>query len=283
MKILILGGDGMLGHQLLKSLTGRHEVCVTVRQELGAYQAYGLFNPKNTYDGVDVHSTHKLLGAVGGFKPNVIINAVGIVKQRPTAIESVPSLEVNSLLPHHLAVMAKAVNARLFHFSTDCVFSGRKGHYVEGDVADADDLYGRSKYLGEVSESHCFTLRTSIIGRELSRKTSLVEWYLSQLGEVNGYRNAVYSGFTTIEMANIVDMLITQYPDAHGVWHVSSDPINKYQLLLLLKKYFGVHSTIVPYDDYHCDRSLDSSRFRSAFRYCPPTWESMIKDLSMAS
>src|SRR5262249_32316179 len=132
------------------------------------------------------------------------------VKQRSEASAAIPSLEINSLLPHRLALVCAAAGARLVHLSTDCVFSGRKGAYTESDPPDADDLYGRSKYLGEVASPGCLTLRTSIIGRELSRKTGLLEWLLSQRGAtVKGFRSAIFSGFTTHEMGRIIERLLT--------------------------------------------------------------------------
>ncbi len=279
MRILILGGDGMLGHQLLKHLQIRHEVKVTLRQDLSLYSSFGLFNMENSYDSTDIRFLERLMEVLADFRPEAVINAVGIVKQRPTAKESIPSLEINSLLPHRLAVQCKAMGARLIHLSTDCIFSGRKGNYQESDPSDAEDLYGKTKYLGELHESHCLTLRTSIIGRELSRHTSLLDWFLAQHGTVKGFIKAIYTGFTTIEMARIIERMLLEFPEAHGVYQVSSDPINKYELLLLIKEKLGLDIEIIPDDVFCCDRSLDSSRFRSDFNYTPPSWPAMIEEL----
>lgn len=279
MRILILGGDGMLGHQLLKSLAQRHEVKVTLRQDLDAYSSYKLFNHDNAYVGIDVRSLERLTEVMADFSPEVVINAVGIVKQRPTAKESIPSLEINSLLPHRLSVLCKAVGARLIHLSTDCIFSGKKGNYQESDPSDAEDLYGKTKFLGETQDSHCLTLRTSIIGRELSRHTSLLDWFLAQTGLVKGFTKAIYTGFTTMEMSRIIEKMLLEYPDASGVYQVSSDPINKYELLLLIREKLGLDIEIVPDDVFCCDRSLDSSRFRAEFNYTPPSWTAMIEEL----
>jgi dTDP-4-dehydrorhamnose reductase len=279
MRILILGGDGMLGHQLLKHLQIRHDVKVTLRQDLSLYSSFGLFNRENSYDSTDIRSLERLIEVLADFRPEAVINAVGIVKQRPTAKESIPSLEINSLLPHRLAVQCKAMGARLIHLSTDCIFSGRKGNYQESDPSDAEDLYGKTKYLGELHESHCLTLRTSIIGRELSRHTSLLDWFLAQHGTVKGFTKAIYTGFTTIEMARIIERMLLEFPEAHGVYQVSSDPINKYELLLLIKEKLGLDIEIIPDDVFCCDRSLDSSRFRSDFNYTPPSWPAMIEEL----
>ncbi len=278
MKILILGGSGMLGHQLLGCLQPCHEVKVTLRQHLGYYSAHRMFHEGNSFGSVDVRSFERVQHIVREFGPDVVINAIGIVKQRASAKEIIPSLEINALLPHLLAQLCLAVDARLIHFSTDCVFSGRKGSYVESDPSDAEDIYGRTKYLGEVHEENCLTLRTSIIGRELSNHGSLLDWFLEQTGEIKGFRGAIYTGFTTLEMSRIVQRLITDYPKASGVYHVSSEPISKYELLLLIREAFGHRVNIVPDDEFHCDRSLDSSRFREEFSYFPPTWSEMMRE-----
>ena len=279
LRILILGGDGMLGHQLLKHFAGRHEARVTLRQDAYAYERYGIFGEQNSYFGIDIRSQARVLEVMADFRPEAVINAVGIVKQRPTAKESIPSLEINSLLPHRLAIMCKAAGMRLVHVSTDCVFSGRRGGYKENDLSDAEDLYGKSKYLGEVSDNGCITLRTSIIGLELSRKESLIEWFLAQRGPVNGFTRAIYTGFTTIEFSRVIEMLLVQHPVASGVYHVSSESISKYDLLQIIKRKAELPIEIVPDGAFHCDRSLDSTRFRREFDYTPPSWDAMVDEL----
>lgn len=279
MRILILGGDGMLGHQLLAYMKPRHDVKVTLRQDLATYRQYGLFDSGNSFAGIDIRSLERLVEVMADFRPEAVINAVGIVKQRSDAKESIPSLEINALLPHRLAVLCKGIGARLIHLSTDCVFSGKKGKYLERDPSDAEDLYGKTKYLGEVHEANSLTLRTSIIGRELSRHTSLLDWFLSRSGSVKGFTNAIYTGFTTLEMSRIIEKMLLEYPDASGVYQVSSDPINKYELLLLIREKLGLDIEIIPDDVFCCDRSLDSSRFRSDFNYTPPSWPAMIEEL----
>jgi len=279
MRVLILGGDGMLGHQLFKRLRPRHDVRVTLRKGLEAYGTYNVFDPGKTYGGVDVRTLERLEGVMTEFRPEAVVNCVGIVKQRDAASDSIASLEINSLFPHKLALLCKRLDARMIHFSTDCVFSGKKGNYKESDTSDAEDLYGRTKYLGEVFEPRCITLRTSIIGRELTRKQGLLEWFLSQKGPIRGFRKAIFSGFTTLEMGRIVEGLLVEYPKASGVYHVSSDPISKYDLLVLIKEKMALSVTIEPDDAYQCDRSLDSSRFRMEFQYSPPAWEEMVGEL----
>jgi dTDP-4-dehydrorhamnose reductase len=279
MHILILGGDGMLGHQLFKHLKSSHDVRVTLRKDLVAYKRFMLFSKENTYPGIDVRSPGKLAEVLTDFHPDAVVNAIGIVKQLPEASESIPSIEINALFPHRLALLCKDISARMIHLSTDCVFSGEKGNYREDDPSDAIDLYGKSKYLGEVNEQHCITLRTSMIGRELSHKKSLLEWFLAQKGSIKGFKKAIFSGFTTRELSRIIEMILTQHPYASGIYHVSSDPISKFDLLSLIKEGLNLPVEIIPDKSFVCDRSLDYSKFRQEFGYNPPTWEEMIKEL----
>jgi len=279
MRILILGGDGMLGHQLFKHLKPMHDVRVTLRKDLTAYKRFMQFGTENTYAGVDVSSMDKLAEVLTNFYPDAVVNAIGIVKQLLEANESIPSLEINALFPNRLALLCKNINARMIHLSTDCIFSGQKGNYVEADFSDAEDLYGRTKFLGEVTDSHCLTLRTSMIGQELSRKKSLLEWFLAQKKTVNGYKKVIFSGFTTLELSRVIEMIMVQYPAASGIYHVSSDPISKFDLLSLIKEGLKLPIEIIPDESFACDRSLDSSKFRQEFNYSPPSWEEMIDEL----
>ncbi|HEX7779895.1 MAG TPA: SDR family oxidoreductase, partial [Vicinamibacterales bacterium] len=274
MKILILGGDGMLGHELFRQLGERHEVRVTLRNALDTYRELGLFSVENAIDRVDVRDESRLGGAVSDFGPDVAINCVGIVKQRPDAKSPIPSIEINSLYPHKLLTLCASRGTRLLHFSTDCVFSGRTGGYRETDTPDPIDLYGQTKLLGELQDPPGLTLRTSIIGLELSRRAGLIEWFLAQRAKIRGFRRAVYTGFTTREMGRIVRRLLEQHDDLHGVWHVASAPINKYTLLVeLAKKLRRSDIEIAPDDTFACDRSLRADRFRAATGYVPPSWD----------
>lgn len=280
MRYLILGGDGMLGHQLYKRLRLSHETCVTLHGPEDAYRDLKLFDPAYSCYGIDARDAESISRVLGDLRPDVAINAVGIVKQRDEAEQPIPSIEVNALLPHRLAAACAKVNARLIHLSTDCVFSGRAGYYGESSMPDPVDLYGRSKLLGEVTGKGFTTLRTSMIGPELRRKTGLLEWFLRQHGAIKGYTRAVFSGFTTLELARIVERLSIEPARQHSLYHVSSAPISKYELLVLIKRRLGLEIDIVPDDAFVCDRSLDSSRFRTEFGYTPPSWETMIDELA---
>ncbi len=271
----------MLGHQLFKHLGADHDVRVTLRRELDAYRDVGLFQLDNAYAGIEAGDTEALLEATGDFHPEAVINGIGIVKQRDQAKASMPSLEINALLPHRLALLCKAIGARLIHMSTDCVFSGRTGNYREQNPSDAEDLYGKTKLLGELHDAHCVTLRTSIIGLELRRKAGLIEWFLSQQAGIRGFRRAIYTGFTTAEMARVVERVLLEHTGLHGVWHVASTPISKYELLgMLAEKIECTDVDIEPDDSFVCDRSLDGSRFTEATGYAAPSWDTMLDELA---
>ena len=279
MRILVLGGDGMLGHQLWVHLRNRHDIKATLRQNFEFYKKFNIFTAENSYFDVDVRSIDKLEKVFKEFEPQAIVNAIGIVKQRKSAQESITSIETNSLFPHRLAHICQTKNVKLIHLSTDCVFSGKKGHYCEEDAADAGDLYGRTKLLGEVYGEHCLTLRTSMIGPELHRKNSLLEWFLSQKEAVKGFKRAIFSGFTTFELSRIIEHLIVHFPKSYGLYHVAADPISKYDLLSMIKQSMKLSIQIEPETDFECDRSLDSSKFRNQFNYSPPSWHAMIDEL----
>lgn len=279
MRILVLGGDGMLGHELFTNLRTRHETRVTLRQPLAAYSARGLFTASNAFAGVDVRTQGHLEQVLREFNPDAVVNAVGIVPQRPESKQAIVSIEVNALVPHRVAIACRGT-ARLIHLSTDCVFSGDRGNYSEADRPDPVDLYGRSKLLGEVSDDGALTIRTSMIGRGLYRKTSLIDWFLAQRGKVQGYRRAIFSGLSTREIARVIGMLLEKHPQASGLYHLSAEPISKYELLARLRERVQGEAEIVPVEEPRIDRSLDSTRFRRVFGYQPPSWDAMLDELA---
>ena len=230
---------------------------------------------------MDATDFDTIMRAVAAVRPDVVVNGIGIIKQSPMAQDPVVSIAINSLFPHRLANLCCAAGTRLIHISTDCVFSGRKGSYTEQDVSDAEDLYGRTKFLGEVDAPGCLTLRTSIIGRELRTASGLVQWFLSNRGgRVHGYTHSIYSGFTTLALAEAIASVIERHPELSGVWQVASEPIDKYSLLLLLREVFGVSIEIEPYDDIWIDRSLNGARFREATGIVPPSWSDMARAMA---
>ena len=248
---------------------------------VASYGRYGIFDPARTVDGVDVANFDSLVDAVRRARPTVIVNAIGIVKQLEAAHDPVASISINSLLPHRLAALGAAAGARVVHVSTDCVFSGRKGAYTEGDQSDAEDLYGRSKYLGEIAGDNSLTLRTSVIGRELSGATGLVEWFLkNRNGAVKGFTRAIYSGVTTDAFAAALANVLTDHSHLSGVYQLASEPITKYALLCLLRDGYGTATSIEPEPEPVIDRSLNGARFRAATGYVAPSWHEMIAALA---
>jgi dTDP-4-dehydrorhamnose reductase len=278
-KVLILGGDGMLGHRLVQVFSPSHDVVTTVRKPSTGVVSSALAGSQ-IIAGVDVREAETWLAVLRDERPQVVVNAVGIVKQRPAAADSVESILVNSLFPQRLAEACRRTATRLIHYSTDCVFSGHRGDYRETDIPDPVDLYGRTKLVGEVGAPGCLTIRTSIIGLELANRTGLVEWFLGQSGEVRGYRKAIWSGFTTQELARLTCRLIEHDPDIEGVWHVSSRAISKYELLVILNELLDSATAVVADESVVIDRSLNSEKFQAATGYQPPNHETMLGELA---
>ncbi|MDP7584734.1 MAG: SDR family oxidoreductase [Verrucomicrobiota bacterium] len=284
MRLLILGGSGMLGHQLWRGLHAQHDTWVTLRRPVADFAAHNLFDEAKAIQLDDITDDTALERALGQAKPEAVINCVGLIKQRDEASDEALTLCVNAEFPHRLAKRCGEAGARLIHFSTDCIFAGTKGNYTESDPSDAADLYGQSKHQGEVADAHCVTLRTSVIGHELGTNLALLDWFLSQRGQaISGFTKAIYSGFTTLEMARIVDRILTQNPALSGVWHVASEPISKFALLQLCREKLGWEGVIEPNDEFVCDRSLNADRFNQATGYTPPSWEAMISELAQQS
>jgi dTDP-4-dehydrorhamnose reductase len=280
-RILILGGTGMLGHTLWERLSRRFpDTYTTIRKDKGDYEDDHLFGSVRVIDHIDVMDFQILEGALRVIRPDVILNCIGITKRQEGPQNPVPSIILNAMLPHKLAKLAENVNAKLIHFSTDCVFDGRAGRYSDDAPTNAADLYGRTKALGEVTGNNVLTLRSSFLGKELREGTELLEWFLSQKNAVRGYRNAIYTGLTTLELCRVIEKLLLDYPDASGLYNVSSEPINKFDLLRLIGEKMHRSIEIIPDESFHCDRSLDSEKFRRDFGYTPPPWTKMVDELS---
>lgn len=278
-RVLILGGGGMLGHKLSQVFGRRFDTFVSFRG--AAPEVPGVFDGIHPIPQVDALSTDSLEGAFAAAEPDVVVNAIGVVKQVAAAGDPILSITLNSLLPHRLMDRCEANGARLIHISTDCVFSGRRGNYAETDPPDPVDLYGRSKLLGEVDGERALTVRTSIVGRELSSRHGLVEWLLAQRGgRVKGYTRAIFSGLSTAALAAVLAELVARPSRLRGVWHVSSVPISKYELLVRLDEAFAARVSIEPDADLVCDRTLNSDRFWRTTGLPRPEWAGMVEQLA---
>jgi dTDP-4-dehydrorhamnose reductase len=281
--VLILGGSGMLGHKMFQILGARFpETYATVRSSSSSdlLRSVNLYDEQRVIEGVDVLDPDAVSSLIVKQNPDVIINCVGIVKQREQASDSIASIKTNALLPHQLSEMCQETGARLIHFSTDCVFDGVKGAYTEEDVSNATDLYGRSKFLGETASESSLTLRSSIIGRELSSYDSLLEWFLAQNhGHVKGFKKALYAGITTNQMARLVGDLIEGHPKLSGMYQVSGPWISKYDLLIIVRDKFNLEIEIEPDNDVAIDRTLVGDKFEAATGIKQPGWTEMIEEL----
>lgn len=279
MRVLIMGASGMLGSAMMRVL-GSDSSCELwgavrdprVLKNFPAQQRPRLLS------GVDVLDIDRLTQALDASRPQVIINCVGVVKQLTDAEDPLVTVPINTLFPHRLARLGAVMGARIVHVSTDCVFSGRRGMYVESDISDAEDLYGKSKFIGEVNNlDHVVTLRTSIIGHELGSVHGLVDWFLSQTKEVRGYANAVFSGLPTVEFASVIKDFVLPRSDLHGLYHVSAAPISKLNLLRLIASQYDKTIQIVPDENPIIDRSLRGDRFGETTGYVAPSWPTLVK------
>lgn len=278
MKVLVLGASGMLGNAMVRVLGEKEglEVYGTVRS--GDIKRY--FQKRiaeRLISGVEVENHDALVSVFLQVRPEVVVNCIGLVKQLADSLDPLCAIPINSLLPHRLAKLCELMGARLVHISTDCVFSGRKGNYHESDPSDAEDLYGKSKFLGEVDYPHAITLRTSIIGHELQGGRSLIGWFLSQERKCKGYTKAIYSGLPTVALAQLVRDVIIPRKDLAGLYHVAAQPISKYDLLRLVADVYGKAIEIIPDDKLVIDRSLNADRFRDATGYVAPGWPELIE------
>lgn len=280
-RVLILGASGMLGHVLFRwfaRLDG-YETVGTLRSHA---IPQGLMPPGSDtrarlLTGVDALQPGRLEAVHRNVIPDVVINCVGLVKQLDACTDPLQAIPVNALLPHLVAALCRETGARLIHISTDCVFSGRRGRYTESDLPDAEDLYGRSKLLGEVATPGALTLRTSVIGPELGSRRGLFEWFRTQPGPVRGFEKAIFSGLPSVEFARVVTDFVLPRPELSGVYHLAVDPIDKCALLELIAHEYGLPTTIVPDRSVVVDRSLNASRFNATTGYASPAWPELIR------
>lgn len=279
MRVLVIGVTGMLGSAVFKmfSLDPQFDVWGTLRSKSGLGH-FPLPSHSRLLFNIDVLDHDSLISVIDKVRPDVVINCVGLIKQLSDAKDPLSALPINAMFPHRLAKLCKLAGARMIHVSTDCVFSGQTGMYKESDVSDAEDLYGKSKYIGELNDlPHAITLRTSIIGHEQGSHYALVDWFLSQSGEVNGYSKAIFSGLPTIELARVMRDYVVSAPELSGLYHVSVEPIDKLSLLQLVADVYEKDIQIKEDRRLKIDRSLDSTRFKEATGYVPPSWPHLIK------
>ena len=275
MRLLVLGATGLLGHAVFETLNQSKDFDVigTVRSE-DQKSAFDISVQAQLLGGIDVANEAILTEIFERVRPDQVINCIGYTKHQPD--DSTAYMALNSVLPHRLLDLSNQFNSRLIHISTDCVFSGKRGNYLESDITDADDLYGKSKILGEIFDSNSITLRTSIIGHELLTNYSLLNWFLAQGDDCEGYRNVIFSGLPTVIFAEIIRDLVIPNAQLSGLYHVSASPINKFDLLTLIAKIYKKKILIKANDEIRIDRSLNSKKFKDATGFNSPPWENLI-------
>ena len=278
MKVLVVGASGMIGSTVLRVLSEKSDwqVFGSVREE-SVKRFFSAPIGESLIAGIDVENQDLLVKMLDQIRPDVVVNCAGLTKHKPDAEDPLVSIPINTLMPHRLAGLCKLVGVRLIHVSTDCVFSGEKGGYIESDFADARDVYGKSKALGEVVYPHTVTLRTSTIGHELQSKFGLLDWFISQEGSCKGYTRAIFSGLPTVVFAQVVRDIVIPNKQLSGLYHVGAEPIDKFELLKIIAEVYGKAIDIVPDDRLAIDRSLNAEKFRVATGYVAPDWRSLIK------
>ena len=269
----------MLGHVVCRVLSRKHDVMGTCRGPRAAYPSPEWMQATSfsLVDEIDLANPQSWKSRLPSTGISVVVNCAGVIKQRPEAENAPATLRTNGLAPHWLSQWCDAHGAHLIQISTDCVFSGRRGHYSKSDVPDTDDLYGLSKLLGEVATGPHLTLRTSLIGPQLRGQEGLFAWFLAQRGStVHGYAKAVFSGLTTLACARLLEQLLLRAPDLHGLYHVASAPISKYALLAEIERRLSLGIEVVRDESVVCDRSLDGSRFAAETGIAVPPWNEML-------
>ncbi|WP_270181670.1 dTDP-4-dehydrorhamnose reductase family protein [Alkalihalobacillus sp. CinArs1] len=267
MKLLVLGGKGMAGHMIVDYFQRKDgwDVSYTCRDS----------NSGGIY--LDVLIPSQVEELIDQMKPDIVINAIGILNQHAERNKT-EAFQVNSLLPHQLAKLTKRYGGKLVHISTDCVFSGEKGDYTEFDSKDGTSVYAKTKAMGEVNDDSALTIRTSIVGPELKKDgIGLLLWFMQQKGEIKGYKNMMWNGVTTLELAKAIDCLLLN--NVTGLYHLCvGEKVSKYELLHLFKNAFNKDDVrITPDEEVVLDRTIVNTR--KDFIYTPPNYESMLKEL----
>lgn len=279
MRILVLGGTGLIGNRLTRQLRQNADVYASTRTssvEMPVLE--NILEPNKWIFGLDATDFQFLEAEIKRLKPDVIVNCVGVVKQQINSKNVEATILLNSVLPWRLSRFAEKYDFKLINFSTDCVFSGEIGKYKESSTPDAVDLYGRSKILGELNNAHVLTVRTSFVGREIKTFTNLFEWVQRcRSNKIVGYKQVIYSGLTTQAISEVIEKLIFDFSALTGLWHVSSEPISKYDLICLLNNSLNLKLDIESSEEIFCDRSLDSTAFASKTGLVVPNWITMVE------
>ena len=278
MNVLILGATGMIGSAMVNVLRRSENLHVLgTTRDRKKHHDISEKSLEWVYTS-DLSNSDQMTRVFEVAQPDVVVNCAGLTKHLPGGNDPISALTMNALLPHRISKLCTISGARLIHISTDCVYSGSKGNYTEECQSDALDIYGKTKYLGEVQCKGVVTLRTSTIGHEIGTKFGLLEWFLGQ-NECFGYSKAIFSGLTTLEFAKIVRDMVIPNTSLEGLYHVGGEAIDKDTLLRLIAKIYKRRITVVTEENFMVNRSLNSNRFTEATGYLAPSWEELIEDM----
>ena len=282
MKILLLGGGGLAGNTFIKyflSFKNRYSIGVTFSEHESNYNLNLDNQSISTFYNINAFKYNLVSSVINDYKPQVIINTIGLTKRISNTIDPKLSIYLNSYFPHLLLKTSNEKDIKLIHLSTDCIFSGYNGNYSEDSIPDALDIYGKTKFLGELNEKNALTLRTSILGPEIRRFLGIYSWFINQKTDVFGFDKAFFSGITSLELAKIIFHIIDHNYDLYGIYNLASEKISKFELLNIIKKIKKMNINIIKSDSEIYDRSLNNKKFRSVSEYKVPNWENMILDL----
>ncbi|MDD2262036.1 MAG: SDR family oxidoreductase [Clostridia bacterium] len=283
-RVLVLGVNGLIGHTMYRKLKQEgFEVFGTMRRAKIEFMQYDFLQADTIIDGLDVQEISNVSEVILQIQPSVVVNCIGITRRKDEISNSIQAIKINALLPHQIAKICQDMSIRMIHLSTDCVFSGDSGLYTEDSIPDASDMYGRTKAMGEVLDNpNCLTLRSSFLGTEISDRTELLEWLLSQKGRtIKGYTKAIYSGVSTVYLSSVITEILRHYPQLSGLYQIAPDtPISKYDLLCIAKNAFNIDVEIVGNDSFVSDKSLSGARLKKVMNYRVPSWHDMLQELA---
>ena len=275
MKVLILGSDGMIGHKIAQSLNDECELILSSRKSI-SLDTIGVKRGKILFHDLITDNLDSMLKKIF---PDLIINCAGITTRRGVKDNIQNTRLLNSDIPHKLDSWANLNSKKLIHFSTDCVFSGSRGNYLDNDISDANDTYGKTKAAGEVNSFNTLTIRCSMIGRELYNFTELFEWLVKNKNKnIDGYSKVFYSGITTVRMGKIISKIIKEDINLTGIYNISSIPISKFDLLHKLSNAFGLNVDITENKNIKSNKVLNSKKFTEITGIKTPDWDDLISE-----
>tara|TARA_Y100000766_G_scaffold110909_1_gene94924 strand:+ start:130 stop:1002 length:873 start_codon:yes stop_codon:yes gene_type:complete len=282
MKIIILGCTGLLGNTITKNFLQNYDYEIyPIIRDFSKIKFFKQEYHKNFVEILNILDLSELEKTITPIKPDIIINCLGLTNKfsNNNAFEIQEFIEINSLFPHKLYQLCMQLNIRLIHFSSDCIFSGKKGAYSETDIPDPIDIYGKSKLLGELDYENCITIRKSVIGHELFSKNGLLEWFIDQNEVVQGYKKVIFSGLTALELSRLLAIYIIPSKNLKGIINVTGPSITKYDLLKKIARVYKKSINIIPNESVISNRSLNGSKFSNLSGYQPKSWNELINSM----